>query len=488
MHDRKTLELISRHPALSRRNFLCRTVNGMGALALGGMLSEELEATTADNPLAVKPQHLPRKAKHCIFMFMAGGVSHVDTFDYKPTLQKYADKPMPKLPGLSGEIEGYLKHPHRVIPSPFEFKRYGQSGRYISTLFPNIGECVDDLAFIYGIELDNNNHGPATMHMNTGSQFQGDPSVGAWVSYGLGSPNQNLPGYVVVQDPRGAPMNGTAVWGNGYLPATYQGTMLRSKGTPILHLDRPEGLTRQQQRKEFDLLKAINEAHSENRPGASELEARINAYELAFRMQVEAPEVVDLAGESEGTKKMYGLDDPMTAGFGRQCLLARRLVEKGVRYTLLVHGVEISKYSWDDHGNVGERMPYHAKEVDQPVAALLKDLKQRGLLDETLVVWASEMGRTPFLNDLKTKKPGRDHNQFTLAMWLAGGDVRGGTTAGATDEFGLRALEEQIPLRDVHATILNLMGLNDERLTYLHSGRFRRLTDIGGRVLEEIIA
>jgi Protein of unknown function (DUF1501) len=474
---------------LSRRDFLCQTCNGIGALALAGMLAEELTAGAPTvNPLAPRPQDLPRKAKHCIFLFMAGGASQIDTFDYKPALQKHADKPLPKLPGLSGEIEGFLSAPHRTIPSPFEFKKYGQTGRSISTLFPHLGECVDDLAFIYGIKVDNNNHGPATMHINTGSTLQGSPSIGAWVSYGLGSPNQNLPAYVVIQDPRGAPMNGAAVWGNGYLPASYQGTLFRSAGSPILDLDLPKGLSREQQRREFDLLKWLNEQHRSQRSGASELEARINAYELAFRMQAEAPEVVDLSRESEQTKKMYGLDDPNTEGFGRQCLLARRLVEKGVRYTLLVHGVEISKYSWDDHGNIKERMPYHAAEVDRPVAALLKDLKQRGLLEETLVVWASEMGRTPFINDLKSDKPGRDHNQYGLVMWLAGGDVKAGATAGATDEFGIKALEEPIPLRDVHATVLNLLGLNDERLTYLHAGRYRKLTDIGGRVLKEVIA
>ena len=480
---------LAQHPTeVSRRNFLCHTCNGIGALALAGILSEELEATLGREAPTLQQPHLPRKAKHCIFLFMAGGVSHVDTFDYKPTLQEYANQPMPKLPGLAGEIEGYLKHPHRVIPSAFEFRRFGHSGRFVSDLFPHLGECVDDLAFIYGIEVESNNHGPATMHINTGSQFQGNPSVGSWVSYGLGSLNQNLPGYIVIQDPRGAPMNGTAVWGHGYLPASHQGTMLRSSGTPILHLDLPDGLSRSQQRREFDLLRWLNERHLEQRPGSSELEARIEAYELAFRMQAAAPEIVDLSGEPESTRRLYGLDDPLTAGFGRQCLLARRLVEKGVRYSLLVHGVEIGKYSWDDHTNVGEQLPRHAVEVDRPVAALLKDLKQRGLLDETLVVWASEMGRTPFLNDLETDKPGRDHNQYALVMWMAGGDVKGGATMGATDEFGLRAREEQIPLRDVHATILNLLGLDDRRLTYLHAGRFQRLTDIGGRILKEIIA
>ncbi len=474
---------------ISRREMLCRSSNGIGALALADLLADELKAESGPpNPMLPKPPHFQRKAKSCIFLFMAGGASQIDTFDYKPALQKYAGGRLPMRPGLSGEIEGFLQAPHRTIPSPFEFKRYGQSGRYISTLFSKIGECVDDLAFVYGIKVDNNNHGPATMHVNTGSQLQGSPSVGSWITYGLGSPNQNLPGYVVIQDPRGSPVNGSVVWGNGYLPASYQGTLFRSSGSPILDLELPKGVSRERQRKEFDLLKRLNERHLEDRPGASELEARINAYELAFRMQAEAPRAVDLSSESEATRKLYGLDNPLTEGFGRQCLLARRLVEAGVRHTLLIHGVEIGRYSWDDHGNIKERVPGHAAEVDQPVAALLKDLKARGLLQETLVVWASEMGRTPFINELKSDKPGRDHNQYGLCMWMAGGDVKPGATAGATDEFGIRALEKEIPLRDVHATILNLMGLDDKRLTYLHAGRFRKLTDIGGDVLKEIVA
>jgi hypothetical protein len=473
----------------SRRDFLCRSCNGIGALALAGLLSEELKSAQTDiHPMAVKPQHFPRKAKNCIFLFMAGGASQIDTFDYKPALQKYAGGRLPKRPGLSGEIEGFLDAPHRTIPSPFEFKQYGQSGRCISTLFPHLGECVDDLAFIYGIKVDNNNHGPATMHVNTGTQLQGGASVGSWVTYGLGSVNQDLPGYVVVQDPRGSPVNGSVVWGNGYLPASFQGTLFRSTGSPILDLDLPQGISRTQQRREFDFLKRLNEEHLAQRPGASELEARISAYELAFRMQTEAPSTVDLSKESDATKRLYGLDNPTTEGFGRQCLLARRLVEHGVRYTLLVHGVEIGRYSWDDHGNIKERVPQHAAEVDQPIAGLLKDLKARGLLDETLVVWASEMGRTPFINDLTGEKPGRDHNQYGLAMWLAGGDVKAGATAGQTDEFGIRALETPIPMRDVHATILNLMGLDDRRLTYLHAGRFRKLTDIGGSVIKEVVS
>ncbi len=475
---------------LTRREVLGRFCNGVGSLALANLLAEEdlTAATVPANPLAVRPQHLARKAKHCIFLFMTGGVSQVDSFEYKPMLKEYADKMIPRMPHGTGELEGFLEQPHRVIPSPFEFRRHGNSGKYISTLFPHLAGKVDDIAFIHGIKVDNNNHGPATMHVNTGSQLQGSPSVGAWIAYGLGSPNQNLPGYVVIQDHRGAPVNGSAVWGNGFLPASYQGTMFRSAGTPILDLKAPEGLSRDRQRQEFDALKFLNEEHRSVRPGANELEARINAYELAFRMQLEAPGAVDLSKESETTRKMYGLDDPVTEAFGRQCLTARRLVEKGVRYVLLTHGVDQNRYSWDDHGNIAERMPQHAAEVDKPVAALLQDLKQRGLLDETLVVWTSEMGRTSFIPGIDSTKPGRGHNQNALVMWLAGANTKGGVTYGETDDFSVMSVGEPIPMRDVHGTILNLMGLDDSRLTYLHAGRFRRLTDIGGRIIQEIIA
>ena len=474
----------------TRRDFLSQSCNGIGGLALAGMLANELlAAPDSINPLGPREQHLPRKAKHCIFLFMGGGVSHIDTFDYKPALQKYAGKRLPRPEGLSGEVATALDAPHTAMPTLWDFKQHGESGRYVTTLLPNLARHVDEMAFIHGIRLDNNNHGPATLHMNTGSQFPGSPSVGSWIQYGLGSPNQNLPGYVVIQDPRGGPTNGSAVWGNGYLPASYQGARFRSSGPPILDLERPADLSRERQRREFDLLKWLNTRHGEQQTDASDLEARINAYELAFRMQTAAPEVVDLASESEATKKLYGLDDPNTAGFGRQCLLARRLVEQGVRYTLLIHGERIASSSWDDHSDTKGRMPQHAAEVDKPVSALLTDLKSCGLLEETLVVGASEMGRTPYIQqgDKPDPKPGRDHNQNALVMWMAGGDVRAGATTGATDEFGIGAINP-IPLHDVHATILSLLGLDDKRLTYLHQGRYRKLTDIGGHVLEEIIA
>ncbi len=476
----------------SRRDFLHRTWNGIGALGLGGLLADDLLGAThrpPADPLLPRRQQRIRKAKHCIFLFMQGGVSQMDAFEYKPRLRELHGKPIPGDPGVSGELQGRLSFPHACVGSAFDFQRHGESGRWLSELFPNLATRVDDLAFIHGIKTDNQNHGPSTYHVTTGSQFPGHPSVGSWIQYGLGTENQSMPGYVVIQDPRGAPCNGAAVWANGYLPAAYQGTLLRDQGTPILNLNRPHSLTEAEQRREFDVIRRLNERHLAQRENALELEARIGAYELAFRMQTEAPEIVDLSQESSHTRELYGLDDDATAGFGRQCLLARRMVERGVRYSLLVHGVQIGQHSWDDHNNVEGGMTKHAMEVDKPVAALLEDLKQRGLLEDTLVVWASEMGRTPFVNSAKLgDHPGREHNSYGLCMWMAGGDVQGGTTAGATDDYSLRSLGEPIHVRDVHATILDLMGLHDEQLTYKHAGRIRKLTDIGGRVIREIIA
>ncbi len=472
----------------SRREFLGRSFNGVGALALGGLLARDLAAAGESNSIAARRPHFRRRAKHCIFVFMGGGVSQMDSFEYKPALQKLHGKPLPRIPHIAGELQGRLSFPHECVASPFSFKRHGESGRYFSELFPHLSRHADDLAFVHGVRTDNQNHGPSTLHVTTGSQFPGGASVGSWVTYGLGTPNENMPGYVVIQDPRGAPTNGAAVWSNGYLPASYQGTLLRPTGTPILNLDRPRGVSRGQQRREFDAIGWLNRRHLKERTGDPELEARIGAYELAFRMQTEAPEIVDISRESPHSRSLYGLDDPRTAGFGRQCLLARRLVERGVRYSLLIHGVQIGRYSWDDHGDVKGGMIRHSREVDKPIAGLLTDLKQRGLLDETLVVWASEMGRTPFKNGSLGKNPGRDHNTYALCVWMAGGDVKGGSTAGETDEFSLRSVGHPIHVRDVHATILNLIGLDDAELTYLHAGRFRQLTDIGGKVLTDIMA
>lgn len=477
----------------TRRDFLSRSLNGLGAMGLGAVMANDLLAATdkpSADPLKPRTGDRRRTAKHCIFLFMQGGVSQMDSFEYKPKLNELHGKPITGEVNVRGELQGRLSHPHSCVGSPFSFQRHGESGRYLSELFPQLAKEVDDLAFIHGIETDNQNHGPSTYHVTTGSQFPGSPSVGSWVQYGLGTLNQDMPGYVVIQDPRGAPINGAAVWANGYLPAAYQGTLLREKGTPILNLARPHSLTEAEQRREFDAIKRLNERHLAERPDATELEARISAYELAFRMQTAAPEIVDLSTEPEDIRNLYGLNDGNTAHFGRQCLLARRLVERGVRYTMLISGVQIGGESWDHHGNVKAGMTKKSKEVDQPVAALLQDLKQRGLLEETLVVWASEMGRTPFVNTTKIDGgAGREHNSRGLCMWMAGGNVKGGATAGESDEYGLRSVEgKEIHIRDVHATILDLMGLQDHKLTFQHAGRIRKLTDIGGKVLKEIVA
>jgi hypothetical protein len=474
----------------TRRDWLARCWNGIGSLAFAAMAPEVGRAAEshAKNPLAPKPPSFPAKAKSCIFMYMSGGVSQVDTFDYKPTLMKMAGKRMPLLPGVSGQIEALLKANNQVLPSPFEFAQFGQSGRHMNKLFEHLGPCADELAFLYGVKVDSNSHGASTMHVNTGSVFQGSPSVGAWVTYGLGTENQNVPGYIVLQDPRGGPMNGAAVWQSGYLPAAYQGTALRATGTPILDLESPPGLTREKARKELDLLRWLNEQDAANETGADDLEARIASYELAFRMQSEAMDLVNVAKEPEHIRKMYGLDDPVSEPFGRQCLMARRLVESGVRFVLLIHGYENGVQSWDQHNQLGEFLSQRIREVDRPVAALIQDLKQRGMLDHTLVSWTSEMGRTPFAQGSgDIAKLGRNHNQYGMVSWMAGGGIRGGATVGQTDEFGLQGIGESLRIRDSHATILQSLGLDEMALTYLHQGRFKRLTDTGGRVLKEIL-
>lgn len=473
---------------LSRRRFLTESYLGLGGLALLDMLAADsaFAAPTLENPLAVKQPHHPAKAKNCIFLFMEGGVSQMDTFEYKPVLDKLAGQQMPSQDRTVGEINTFAAAPNRIIPSYWPLQQHGESGRWVTDLLPNLATRVDDLAFIHGIKVDNNNHGPAVYHTLTGSQFPGSASIGAWATYGLGSENQDLPGFIVLGDRRGATIGGANVWGNGFLPAAYQGTLFRNGDTPIVDLNRRQGITRTEQRSELDLLRWFNEKHAAERSDTGELEARIASYELAFRMQVEAPELVDLTGETDATRKLYGLDDPVAEPFGKQCLLARRMVERGVRFVKVLHGAGGDR--WDDHGNIEGRLPKHCQEVDKPVAGLLADLKSRGLLDETLVVWASEMGRTPFDNNLVTSTPGRDHNQYGLVVWMAGGDIKPGSTFGETDELSVRAANEEIPVRDVHATILHLLGLDQDRLNYLHAGRFKKLTDTGGRVIKEVLA
>jgi hypothetical protein len=473
---------------MTRRKLLFDSYLGLGGLALMDLLAADSARASneAVNPMAPRLPHHPCKAKSCIFLFMEGGVSQMDTYEYKPALVKYAGQQMPAAERTTGELATFSAAPNRIIPPYWQFKQHGQSGRWMSSLLPNLSARVDDIAFIHGLKVDNNNHGPAVYHSLTGNMFPGSASIGAWVTYGLGSENKDLPGFVVMGDRRGATIGGAGVWGNGFLPAAYQGTLFRNGDTPIVDLNRSQDMTSAQQRSELDLLKWINEKHSAERSNTSELDARIASYELAFRMQTKAPELVDLSRESDATRKLYGLDDPLTEPFGRQCLLARRMVERGVRFVKLLHGAGGDR--WDDHGAIQERLPVHCKEVDKPIAGLLADLKSRGLLDSTLVVWASEMGRTPFDNNLTTDKPGRDHNQYGLVAWMAGGGAKPGATFGETDDFSVRAAAEEIPIRDFHATLLWLLGLDQNRLTYLNAGRFKKLTDIGGRVIREVIA
>ena len=466
------------HPGgVSRRDFLSSSFNGFGALALGGALTADLKADVRVNPLEVRLPHLRRKAKHCIFMFFGGGVSQMDSFEYKPVLNKLHGKPLSRIPEISGELQGRLSFPHATVGSPFKFQRYGESGKHISDRFPHIARHVDDLAFIHGIKTDNQNHGPSTLHVTTGDQFPGSPSVGSWVSYGLGSPNQDMPSYVVIQDPRGAPTNGAAVWSNGYLPAAYQGTLLRPKGVPILNLQRPAGVSAAQQRKEFDALRWLNRKHLEGKYD-TELEARISAYELAFRMQMEAPEIVDISREKESTRELYGLDQGHTAGFGRQCLLARRLVERGVRFVQIYSGGNHNDANWDAHGDLKRNHDMHALETDKPIAGLIKDLKQRGLFEKTRIVWGGEFGRQPTAE--YAKGTGRDHNSYGFTMWMAGGGIKGGVAVGKTDELGSRAVENRLHVRNLHATVLNQLGLDPNRLSYFFNGLDQKLVGVEG--------
>jgi Protein of unknown function (DUF1501) len=470
---------------LSRRQVLFGSFLGLGGLACMDLLSSEARAASVTpGLLAPKPPQLPAKAKRCIFLFLEGGVSQVDTFEYKPALERYAGKQMPKVEGAVGEVATFAAAPNRVIPPVAPFRQRGHSGLWMSDLLPHLAGCADDLGFIYGIKVENNNHPPAVYHALTGSIFPGSPSVGAWTTYGLGTENQNLPGFIVLGS--GSPaVGGAAIWSNGYLPAAYQGTLFRTTTpVPVVDLKPRPGMTPQQQRAELDVLRWLNQKHAEQRTLTGELEARIAAYEVAFRMQTETPELINLAGESEATHKLYGLDDPVAQTMGRQCLMARRMVERGVRFVMVMHG---STKPWDDHGDIKNRLPLHCREVDKPIAGLLKDLKSRGLLDETLVVWASEMGRTPFDNNLVTDKPGRDHNQYGLVMWMAGGNVRGGSSFGQTDDFGTRSAGETIHMRDLHATILRLMGMDQNQMTYLSQGRLKKLTDIGGNEIKGIM-
>lgn len=460
----------------SRRDFLMNAGGGLGAIALSAMMSAEnaFSATTAD-PLAPKQPHHKPTAKSVIFLFMEGGPSHVDTFDPKPTLNKLAGQPMPASFGKVITAMGTSNN--TLMASKRQWKQHGQSGIWVSDWLPETAKHVDKMSVFRACWADGLNHVGSVCQMNTCSILAGRPALGAWVTYGLGSANRNLPTFVVLTDASevvGGPKN----WSAGFLPATYQGTQLRNQGAPILDLIPPDAVGRNQQRGRLDLLKNLNEHYGADKSEDTELEARIQAYELAYRMQASGPEAVDLSKETEETKRMYGMDDEATAKFGTNCLLARRLVERGVRFVELYSG---SGSGWDAHNNIEGNHSKMCRSQDKPVAGLLTDLAARGLLDETLVVWGGEFGRTPF----NEKGDGRDHNPWGFTMWMAGGGIKGGQVIGTTDEIGLRGIDKRAHVTDLHATILHALGLNHKSVTFLHNGRSERPTIVTGEVVKE---
>ena len=466
----------------NRRDFLKRSGGGFGLLGLSYLLQSELAsgAIAPTNPLAARQGHFPATAKRCIFLYMTGGPSQMDMFDPKPELDKLDGQPLP--PSFGKIHSQFLESDPLCLGSHRKFGKYGESGMDMSDLIPNLHVHADDIALIRSCVADNVIHAPAMYQMNTGRTFMGYPSLGSWVTYGLGSESENLPAYIVMSQPEGTPEGGAPCWGAGFLPASYQGTLFRPGPNPIVNLKpASRDQTLPQQRKTLDLLRQMNEVDLDR--DDSELAARIASYELAFRMQSEAPDAVDLSKESTATRSMYGIDDPRTAEFGTRCLLARRLVERGVRFVQLYSGGGPVAVQWDAHDDLDANHEKMSGMTDKPIAALLKDLKRTGLLEETLVVWGGEFGRTPVA---QKGSRGRDHNATGFTMWMAGGGVKGGRTVGSTDEIGLNAIEDRAHVNDIHATILHLMGIDHKQLTHLHNGRDERLTDVGGKVITKL--
>ncbi|MFO0881006.1 MAG: DUF1501 domain-containing protein [Gemmataceae bacterium] len=468
----------------TRREFLWETGGGFGGLALTGMLSADgffnARANAVDtsgkfvNPLAPQQPHHPAKAKAVIFLFMYGGPSHIDTFDYKPKLYPLDGKTITvKTFGRGGH-----KNQGRVVGPKWKFKPYGACGKQVSDLFPHIGSCVDNIAFIHSMYAESPIHGSAMLMMNSGRLLSGHPSLGSWVTYGLGSVNENLPGYVVMLDRTGGPISGAKNWSSGYMPAAYQGVVVRASGTPIHNLQPPAGMTTQVQRRLLDQLRERNQEHLAQRTDNSELAARIASYELAFKMQRHAPEAVDFSRETVNTLDLYGINEPRTRDFGQKCLLARRLVERGVRFIQIYSGGAHNDDNWDAHNDIVKNHTKHAGDTDKPIAGLLRDLKQRGLLDSTLVIWGGEFGRQPTAE--YAVGTGRDHNAYGFTMWAAGGGIKGGTSVGETDELGATAVSNRFHVKNLHATILNQLGLNPNRLSYFYGGLDQKLVGVEG--------
>ena len=474
---------------LNRRSMLRRCGMGLGSIGLMSLLQDQglLGATEekAFNPLAARAPHFKPAAKSVIWLFINGGPSQVDTWDYKPALEKWNGKPLKNFDKFTGFFSGSVGG---LMKSPFEFKRYGECGKPVSSLFPNLAQHVDKMAFVHSGHTESNNHSPALFMMNCGLPRMGYPCVGSWVTYGLGSESDSLPSFVVMSDPkgRGLPKGYAANWGAGFLPSVYQGTHLRPKGEPIDNLKRVAGMKPDQQRRQLDLLSLLNQEHLKNNPHEEELAARIESFELAYRMQSAAPEALNVQSESEHTRRLYGLDNGKCKHFAAQCLTARRMIERGVRYVQIYSGGTANQRSWDGHSDIKGNHTGFAQETDQPIAALLTDLEQKGLLDETLVIWGGEFGRLPVAQ--KGGKPGRDHNPHAFTTWFAGGGVKGGVSYGETDEFGHKAAIDKAHVNDLHATILHLLGMDHEKMTYRYNGRDFRLTDVAGKVIREIVA
>ncbi len=460
----------------SRRDFLLRSGAGFGGLALGALMASESGAAES---MVARSGHNRTPARSVIFLFMDGGPSHIDTFDPKPEVNRLAGKSLPESIERVITPMGVSENP--LLPTRRRWQRYGESGLPVSDWYPNVGRHADKLCVIRSCRADGLNHVGSVCQMNTGSILAGRPSLGAWVAYGLGSASRNLPGFVVLLDNDREPPGGTRVWGTGFMPATFQGTRFRQDGTPILHLAPPKSIGPRRQRGKLDFLSRLNRRHLAARRGDDELEARIAAYELAFRMQSHAPEAVDIAQETAATRSLYGLDDKTTAPFGRNCLMARRLVERGVRFIQLYSG---SGSKWDAHSKIEQNHTARCRETDVPVAGLLADLEQRGLLDETLVIWGGEFGRTP----MSEKGDGRDHNPYGFTMWMAGGGVRGGQVIGSTDDFGMHAVDSPAHVHDLHATFLHAIGLDHQKLVYHLQGRPERATVNEGEVIAGVMA
>ena len=471
------------HPIQQRRRFLKETACGVGTMALAQLLSADGLAAGDGLGGSAVPHSVPR-AKNVIFMFMAGGPSQIDLFDPKPVMKELHGQPVPES-FLEGLTDGLIKGSARVFSSPRTFRKYGQCGMDFSDFLPQLGQCADDICMIRSLHTDVSNHHPAQLLMNCGTLMWGHPSMGSWVSYGLGSECQDLPGFVVLMSNSGKGVDGGAsLWTNGFLPSKYGGVTFRNKGDSILHLSSPKGISQRSQRARLDTLRDLNQMRYAQ-TGDVEIASRIASYELAFRMQAAGPDLLDFSQEDAATRSMYGIDDETTRSFGSNCLLARRMVERGVRFVQLFHS------TWDDHAHLNKNLKTNCAMTDRPAAALIRDLKQRGLLDETLVVWAGEFGRTPMNEVRRGTNPGnegRDHHPFGFTVLMSGGGIRGGQVVGATDELAYHAIEDRIHIHDLQATILHCLGIDHVRLTYRHQGRDFRLTDVGGKVVAKVLA